>query len=136
MIDRLLPIFARGFLSAIFIRSGITHCFAFAKTQQAIASKGLPAGLALAMTLGTILVLLGGGFSVLLGFRARWGAIALVLFLIPATLLFHLDLTQQNEQIQFFKNLGLMGGLLLLAQTGPGRYSIDNWQLRRSYGKW
>lgn len=136
MIDRLLPIFARGFLSAIFIRSGIAHCFNFAGIQQAISSKGLPSGVAMAMAIGAIVLLLGGGFSVLLGLRARWGAIALLIFLIPTTLMFHLNLADQMEQIQFLKNVGLMGGLLLLVQSGPGRYSVDNWQLRRSYEKW
>lgn len=136
MIDRLLPLFARGFLSAVFIRSGIAHCFDVAGTQQAISGKGLPPGLALAMAIGAILLLLGGGVSVLLGFKARWGAIALIAFLVPATLMFHFNWTEQLEQIQFFKNLSLIGGLLLLAQNGPGRYSFDNQQLRRSYGKW
>lgn len=136
MIDRLLPLFARGCLSAIFIYSGIGHCFNFAGIQQAIVSKGLPAALGMVMAIGAIVLLLGGGLSVLLGLKARWGAIALILFLIPTTLLFHLDVTQKMEQIQFLKNVGLMGGLLLLAQTGPGRYSFDNRQHRRSYGKW
>lgn len=136
MIDRLMPLFARGFLSAVFIRSGIAHCFNIAGTQQAITSKGFPSGLALLMAIGAIILLLGGGLSVLLGFKARWGAIALIVFLVPATLMFHFNLVEQMEQIQFFKNLSLIGGLLLLAQNGPGRYSFDNQQLRRSYGKW
>lgn len=136
MIDRLLPLVARGFLSAVFIRSGIAHCFNFAGTQQAISSKGLPSGLALVMAIGAILLLLGGGLSVLLGLKARWGAISLIVFLVPATLMFHLNLAEQMEQIQFFKNVSLIGGLLLLAQHGPGRYSFDNQELRRSYGKW
>lgn len=136
MIDRLLPVCARGFLSVIFIRSGIAHCLDFAGIQQAITSKGLPSGLAMAMAIGAIVLMLGGGLSVLLGLKARWGAIALIVFLVPTTLLFHLNLADSMEQIQFLKNLGLIGGLLLLAQTGPGRYSIDNWKLRRSYGKW
>lgn len=136
MIDQLLPLFARGFLSAIFIRAGIFHCIDFMGTQQAISSKGLPTSLAMVMAISAIVLLLGGGLSVLLGFRARWGAIALIVFLIPTTLLFHLNLVEQKEQIQFLKNVGLIGGLLLLAQTGPGRYSFDNRQRRRSYGQW
>ncbi len=136
MIDRLLPLFARSFLSAIFIYSGIAHCFNFAGIQQAIASKGLPSTLGMVLAVGAIVLLLGGGLSVLLGLKARWGAMALLLFLVPTTLMFHLDITQKMEQIQFLKNVGLMGGLLFLAQTGPGRYSFDNWQHRRSYGQW
>ncbi|NJK30788.1 MAG: DoxX family protein [Acaryochloris sp. RU_4_1] len=136
MIDQLLPVIARGFLSAIFIHAGINHCFKFAGMQQAIASKGFPHSLAMAMAIGAIVLLLGGGFSVLLGFKTRWGAIALILFLIPATLMFHLNFSDPMAPIQFLKNVGLIGGLLLLAQTGSGRYSFDNWQIRRSYGKW
>jgi len=59
---------------------------------------------------------------VILGVRARWGAVALILFLIPTTLIFH---TTAGEWTQFFKNLSLLGGLLLLTATGSGPLSLD-----------
>jgi putative oxidoreductase len=73
---------------------------------------------------------LGGGFSVLLGYKARLGALALFLFLIPVTLTFHNFWTYPPEQqkmqmILFMHNLTLMGGLLLVLTFGPGPLSID-----------
>lgn len=131
MLEKYLPSLARGLLSAIFMRAGIGHCLEFAQMQAAIATKGMPPMLAGMMAVGAILLLLGGGLSILLGYKTRWGAIALILFLIPATLMFHLQLTDPQQQIQFFKNLGLIGGLLLLVERGAGPLSLDARQAAR-----
>lgn len=120
---------ARVLLSGIFLKAGINHVLDFMGMQQAIIAKGIPAFLAVGMALGGIILLLAGGLSILLGYKTRVGAKLLILFLIPATLLFHLNLADPMQQIQFFKNLGLMGGLLLLIQTGAGYWSLD-----RQYG--
>lgn len=118
---------ARLLLSGIFLKSGISHGLDFMGMQQAILAKGIPAFLAPGMALGGTILLLAGGLSILLGYKIRVGAKLLILFLIPATLLFHLNLTEQMQQIQFLKNLGLMGGLLLLMQTGAGYWSLDRY---------
>jgi putative oxidoreductase len=116
---------ARILLSGIFLKSGISHVLDFMGMQQAIMAKGIPTFLAAGMSLGGIVLLLAGGLSILFGYKIRVGAKLLILFLIPATLLFHLNLADQMQQIQFLKNLGLMGGLLLLIQTGAGYWSLD-----------
>lgn len=118
---------ARVLLSGIFLKAGINHVLDFTGMKQAIIAKGIPAFLATGMALGGIILLLAGGLSVLLGYQIRVGAKLLILFLIPATLLFHLNLADQMQQIQFLKNLGLMGGLLLLIQTGAGHWSLDRY---------
>ncbi|MEQ8757061.1 MAG: DoxX family protein [Coleofasciculus sp. G1-WW12-02] len=119
--QKYLPLVARIFLSAIFIKSGIGKIFGFASTQQYMAASGIPlAGLVL---IPTIIVLLGGGLSVLFGYKARWGALLLIGFLIPATLIFHTNFPE--EEIAFFKNLGLMGGLLMVVAFGAGAISFD-----------
>jgi len=61
----------------------------------------------------------------LLGYKTRLGAAALIIFLIPATLIFHTNLADPIQQIMFLKNLGLLGSLLLVLQHGPGRISLD-----------
>ncbi|MGB5593836.1 MAG: DoxX family protein, partial [Crocosphaera sp.] len=105
-----VSLLARVFLSAIFIKSGISKMLAPAATQAYMASKGLPlTGLLL---VATILVLIGGGLSVLLGYKSKIGALLLIGFLIPATLIFHGSFPE--EEVAFFKNLGLMGGLLMI----------------------
>jgi putative oxidoreductase len=72
-----------------------------------------------------------GGIAILLGFETHWIAGALVLYLIILTLLVNPFWLQEGaareaNQIHFYKNLAIIGGYLLLAITGPGRYSIDN----------
>ncbi|WP_013322432.1 DoxX family protein [Gloeothece verrucosa] len=121
--EKFTPLVARIFLSAIFLKAGIDKVLDPASTQQYMESKGLPfAGLLL---IPTIIVLLVGGLSVLLGFKARLGAWLLIGFLIPATLIFHTDFSAPGQDIQFFKNLGLMGGLLMITCFGAGSFSFD-----------
>jgi putative oxidoreductase len=79
-----------------------------------------------------ILFELGGGLSVLSGFKARWGALALIVFLIPATLIFHGFWTYEGaevrmQQIHFLKNLAILGGLLAVVGNGAGPLSVDGY---------
>lgn len=71
----------------------------------------------------------GGAIAILLGWRTRAMAIALIAFTVVATLLFHpfwnaLGAMREDQYIHFMKNVGLVGGLLLLSATGPGRLAI------------
>ncbi|MBI4274403.1 MAG: DoxX family protein [Rhizobiales bacterium] len=71
-----------------------------------------------------------GGILILVGFKTRWAAYALVLWLIILTYLGHpfwgMDGPPRGANMShFYKNLGLMGGFLLLALHGPGSYSVD-----------
>ena len=79
---------------------------------------------------------LAGGLSLLLGFLGRVGALGLFIYLIPTTLIFHnfwsADTAHQQEQmINFLKNLAIMGGLLVIAAYGSGPASIDAAMRRR-----
>ncbi|MGH7477154.1 MAG: DoxX family protein [Longimicrobiales bacterium] len=72
-----------------------------------------------------------GGVSVALGYRAKLGAWALVVFLVPVTLLMHRfwaiedPLMAQMDQAMFMKNLSMLGGALLLTHVGAGPVSLD-----------
>lgn len=123
--ERYIQVIARFFLSVIFLRSGITKIFGFVATQGYMASKGIPENLTGFLLVLTIVVEIVGGISVLVGYRAKWGALALCGFLIPATLIFHFDFADNIQVIQFFKNLAIMGGLLLIYAQGPGPISFD-----------
>ena len=116
-----LPLLARIFLSLIFLKSGIEKIIASDATQQYMQSKGVSP----LLLIPTIVVLLLGSLSILLGYRSRIGALMLVGFLIPATLIFHTDFSQSLQEIQFFKNLGLIGGLLMVVAFGAGEISFD-----------
>ncbi|PQJ35815.1 DoxX family protein [Salinibacter sp. 10B] len=117
-----VPLVARLLLGLIFVMSGITKITGFAGTQQYMASHGIPATAVLLV--GAIVVEVLGGLSIILGLWARVGATALVLFLIPATLIFHTDFGQQTQMIMFLKNLSIMGGLLLVMAFGTGEYYV------------
>lgn len=121
--QNLIPLIARILLSAIFLRSGIGKIIDFAGTQQSMASAGIP--LTGFFLVGAIVFELVGGISVLLGYKARWGAIALTIFLIPATLIFHTNFADSMQVSQFMKNLAILGGLLMVVAYGPGSISLD-----------
>lgn len=74
---------------------------------------------------------LAGGLSIVLGYKARWGAWALVLFLVPVTVWMHAfwrvsdPHTAFVEQVMFLKNVSTTGGALLIAWFGAGPVSVD-----------
>jgi putative oxidoreductase len=121
----------RMLLALIFVVSGFGKIADFAGTAGYIASKGLPlpeVGVVLA-----IVVELGGGLMLVFGWKARWAALALAVFTIFASIFFHNFWTMTGEevltnQIMFFKNLAMIGGMLMVWAFGPGRYSVDRWR--------
>lgn len=129
------PLGARVLLALIFVMSGFSKLGDPTATAGYIASKGLPAGMFLAVAVGALEI--AGGVSVLLGLWARVGALALAVFLVPATIIFHnpaglTGMQAQMEMIQVMKNLAIMGGLLAVAAFGSGAYSLDaKWAARR-----
>ncbi len=74
----------------------------------------------------TIIIEIGGGLSILLGYKAEWGARALFLFLIPVTLIFHHNFADKMQMILFLKNLAILGALLQVSMHGAGALSLDN----------
>jgi putative oxidoreductase len=118
----------RTLLALIFIVSGFGKITGFAGTAGFMASKGMP--MAEVLLVGTIAVELLGGLMLLVGWKARWAALAIFLFIIPATLIFHnpAGLTGQEAQdqmINVMKNLAIMGGMLMVFAFGPGAWSLD-----------
>ncbi len=118
-----VPLIARVLISAIFLMSVWGKITNPVGTQQFMAAHGMPlTGLFL---IGAIILELGGGLSVLLGYKARVGAIALLVFLIPTTIIFHTKFSEQLQVIMFMKNLAILGGLLMVSYFGPGPISLD-----------
>ena len=119
----------RVLLALIFITSGFGKITGFEGTVGYIASKGLP--LPQIGAIIAIVVELGGGLLLAIGFKARWAALALAIFTLAAGILFHnywdiADAAQKmGQQINFWKNISITGGMLLAFAFGPGRYSVD-----------
>lgn len=128
VIERSSPLVGRILLSLIFFISGISKMVHWSGTVGYMTAQGMP--LVPLFLLLAILFELAGGLSLLLGWRARLGTLVLLAFLIPTTLIFHDFWTYEgmeyrSQMMQFFKNLALMGGLLLLLPVGSGPLSLD-----------
>lgn len=129
----------RVLMSAIFLMSGVMKILHWAPTQQSMASEGMAA--TPFFLLGAIVLEIGGGLGLLLGYKARWAGLALALFLIPTTLIFHDFWTYQgqameNQMQHFMKNLTIMGGLLTIGAVGAGAYSLDALEARGGFSRW
>ena len=127
MTKQYAPLVGRALLSSIFILSGWGKITGFSGTAAYMASKGMP--MPDVLLVPTIIIELGGGLMLLLGWKARWAALAIFLFVIPTTLIFHafwaVDAAQvQNQMINFMKNLAIMGGMLYVVAYGSGPYSL------------
>jgi len=118
----------RALLAAMFISSGVGKIAGFAGTAGYIASKGLPMSEVLAAL--AIFVELGGGLALLVGFKARWAALMIAVFTAVITPIFHNfwavpEAQVAMQKVNFWKNLAIIGGMLMVFAFGPGRFSVD-----------
>jgi putative oxidoreductase len=118
----------RLLIAALFLPAGIGKATGFAGTVGYIASVGLPAPAA-AATLAMLLEIVGG-LALVLGYRTRVFALAFAAFTLVASFFFHafwaVPADQQfMQQLLFFKNIAVVGGLLMLSLQGAGRWSLD-----------
>ncbi len=122
-----LVLLGRILYSAIFLMSAPGHFTE--KTIGYAASHGVPLA-SLAVPLSGAIVFVGA-LSILLGYKARYGAWLVVLFLVPVTLSMHnfwavADPTAAGiQQIMFMKNLSMLGAALMIAHFGSGPFSLD-----------
>ena len=115
-----IPLAARVCLCLIFLKAGISHILDYSSTVEMMAGQGLP--IPDVLLIFTIAFQILGGLCLLLGYKVAIGSILLILFLIPATLVFHNPASDING---FLKNIGLIGGLLMVIYAGAGALSID-----------
>ena len=115
-------------LAWLFLWSGY-GMFAHTASQVALMQAyGMPAANILIWP--TALVEVFAGAMLVVGWRARWPALALIVFTVATTFIFHAYWSVpadqvMNQQIEFIKNLAIVGGLLLVLAHGSGRYALD-----------
>jgi putative oxidoreductase len=114
-------------IALIFLISGFGKITGFAQTAAGMAAKGLP--MAELLLVITIIIEIGGALMIVVGWKARLGATALFLWMIPVTLLYHNFWAMEGQaafinRIMFLKNLAMMGAMLYIMAFGSGRYSI------------
>lgn len=118
----------RILLVVLFVKFGLGKVVAFASTSAYMASADLPAPSL--MTLVAILMELGVGLAIAIGFYTRPLALVLAIYTLVAALIGHPYWNMGGElrydsMINFYKNISIAGGLLVLIATGPGAYSLD-----------
>lgn len=116
----------RLLLALIFVLSGFSKVAGFSSTLQMMQAKHIP--LAAVALVVTILLEVLGGLALILGIRTRWAALLLFLYLIPVTLMFHnfwaySGQEHMMQQAHFMKNIAIMGGLLFVYGSAPGRFA-------------
>lgn len=123
-----MALLGRILLAALFVPAGFGKITGFAGTVGYIGSVGLP--LPALGAVAAIVVELGLGLLLLVGFKTRLSAIVLAVFTVAAAVFFHnywalpADKAFVN-QLMFWKNIAIAGGLLGFAAFGAGRFSVD-----------
>jgi putative oxidoreductase len=132
-----LMLLGRVLIAYLFVPGGFGKLIHFSNTVGLIASKGVPfPELAAAAAIGCEL---GLGLLLLFGWQTRWAALGLAIFVAVITPIFHgfwhaPDAARAMQKINFDKNLAVVGGLLVLATVGGGRWSLDRVPLAEQRG--
>ncbi len=129
IIHRFGPLVGRVLIALIFVWSGFGKIAGFAGTVGYIASQGLP--LPQLAAIAAIIVELGGGIMLIVGWNARLAAAAMFIFTAMAAFIFHAYWAAPaemalNQMIHFMKNISMMGGLLFVVVHGSGALSLDS----------
>lgn len=127
-----LALVGRVTLSLIFILGGFGKITGFAGSVAYATSAGMPfpeLGIVVA-----ILIEFVGGIMLLVGYKTRLAALALAVLIVPINYYFHADFAQQLQMTMFMKNVAILGGMLMAAAHGAGKFSVDNWMLKKPVG--
>jgi putative oxidoreductase len=123
-----LNLMGRLLLAALFLPAGLSKLSGFEGTVAYIGSVGLPFASVAAAAAVAVEIL--GSVALIVGFQTRIAAAVLAVFTLVASVFFHAFWAAAPEQafmqqLLFFKNVGVMGGLLLLVSSGAGAWSLD-----------
>lgn len=127
-----LALIGRVTLSLIFILGGFGKITGFAGSVAYAASAGMPfpeLGIVVA-----ILIEFVGGIMLLVGYKTRLAALALAVLIVPINYYFHADFAQQLQMTMFMKNVAILGGMLMAAAHGAGKFSVDAWMMKKPVG--
>jgi len=123
-VNHYAPLVARILLSLLFLFSAFGKLMNFSGTQQFMESVGFPA--AAFFLVMSIIIEIGGSLSLLLGYKAKYGAYTLIIYTLIASIIFHSDFSNQINALAFLRNLGIIGGFLYVIVYGTGAFSLDN----------
>lgn len=123
-----LLLIGRVLLGGIFVQSGFAKLMALGAFAASLEKAGVPAPSVLAV-IGACVEFFGG-LAVVLGLATRYAAGLMILFVIAATLISHRyweihDAARRAQEVNFFKNVAIVGGFTLLLANGAGRFALD-----------
>jgi len=127
--EDVILLLGRVALGAIFIKSGLQKLMALGAFAASLAGRGVPQSSFWAVVGATVEFV--GGILIVTGLKTRYASLLLILFVIVATGISHrywefVDAAARRAQeSQFFKNLSIIGGFLLLWVSGSGRFGLD-----------
>jgi len=113
----------RIFFSLIFLVFGYGKLTGFSGTVSYMGSLGLPAPAL--FTVLAIIVEIGGGLLMLVGYETRLVSLGLAIYVLISAFIGHLQLGDMNQFQHFMKNMALIGGSLAFVAHGGGTYSLD-----------
>jgi putative oxidoreductase len=113
-----ISLLARWLVSIIFLTSAYSKLFGWSANVEYMHSKHMPATTLLLAS--ALLVEAVGSFCLITGLGARIAATVMFFYMIPVTFLLH-----EFMSVNFQKNLGLMGGLLMITAFGPGKIALE-----------
>ena len=128
--EALFPLMARIFISAIFVQGALGKIMGWSGQASYMQSHQLPAQLIPTMLGIALLIEVAGVVCLVVGWQTRVAAFVMFLYLALVSVLLHNFWASQGMaaagmQTQFLKNVGIMGGLLMIAACGAGRWSLD-----------
>lgn len=131
--DAIFPLISRLLISAIFVQGALGKIMGWNGQASYMQSHQLPVQLVPAMLGMALLIEAGGVLCLLVGWKTRATAFVMFLYLGMVSVLLHNFWAQHGGsvggmQTQFLKNLGIMGGLLMIAACGPGKWSFDGYR--------
>ena len=129
LLNNLFVLIGRLTLAALFLPAGLSKITGFSGTVGYIESVGLPLA-ALGAVIAIVVEVLGGA-ALIAGFFTRTTALVLAAFTLLASLFFHAYWAMPADQVfmqqlLFYKNIAVVGGLLILAANGAGQWSVDH----------
>ncbi len=126
--DDIILLLGRVALGAIFVKSGLQKLMTLGAFAASLAGRGIPQSSTWAL-IGAMVEFVGG-ILIVTGFRTREASLLMILFVIVATGISHrfweyTESARRLQESQFFKNLSILGGFLLLFVAGSGRFGLD-----------
>jgi len=118
---RVIDVLGRIFLSTLFLIEGTNKIFNYEETIQYMENFGVPGYLAIPAIILEILFPL----LLIIGYQTKIAALVMMIFTIVVAIIFHTNFDDQMQFINFFKDIAIAGGFIIIFVNGAGKFSVD-----------